>query len=119
MWNTLESIERNHQVSEITCCRLIKVDLTCLGPTIKLWSGERLKKHELKCLVPTLKHGGENVKYWSCLSSTGVENLGRGTKGEIYRDILQKNLVESVKNLNLDQGWSRNVTMTRNIEPIQ
>ena len=34
-------------------------------------------------------------------------------KGEIYRDILQKNLVESVKYLNLDLGW----VMWHDIDP--
>ena len=43
------------------CCGLMKVDLTCLSPTAKLWSEEHLKKHDLKCIVLTVKHGGENV----------------------------------------------------------
>ena len=53
-----------------------------------------------RCTVPTVKHGGGNVKCCSCISSSGVENLvfidGNMT-GEIYRDILQRNLFESVK----------------------
>ena len=59
-------------------------------------------------ILNVLKQGGEHVKYWSYLSSSSVESLvfiGRSMKGKIYRDILQRNLVESVKNLNLDQGW--------------
>ena len=106
--NTLESIPRSRQFSGIECCGLTKVDLTCSGPMAKLWAGERLKKHDPKCIVPTGKHGGENVKYWSCLSCSRVGNLiiiGRSIKEGIFRDILQKNLVESVKNLNLDQRW--------------
>ena len=54
--------------------------------------------------VPTVKHGGRNVKCWGCISSSGVGNLvfidGNMT-GEICRAILQGNLFESVKRLNL------------------
>ena len=53
-------------------------------------------KEELdpKCIIPTVKYGGGNVKCWGCFSSCGVGNLvfidGNMT-GEVYRDILQKN----------------------------
>ena len=103
----VEYAQRSRQVSGITCCRLMKVDLTCLDPRAKLWSGKRLKKHDPKSIVPAAKHGGENVKRWHCLSSSSDGNLifiGSSMKGEIYRDILQRNLVDSVKNLNLNQG---------------
>ena len=76
------------------CCGLMKVDLLCLDPTAKLWSGERLKNHDPKCIVLVMKHGGENVKCWGCSSSSDVGNfvcIGRSLKGGIYRDILQKN----------------------------
>ena len=43
-----------------------------------------------KCTVPTVKHGGGNVKYWGCFSLSGVGNLifidGNMT-AELYRDI--------------------------------
>ena len=84
--NTLDSIQRSRQVSGITCCGLMNVGLTCLGPTAKLWSSERPQKHDPKCIVPTVKHGGKNVKCWDCMSSSGVGNLsflGRNMKREI------------------------------------
>ncbi|CAF1538257.1 unnamed protein product [Adineta ricciae] len=70
----------------------------------------RTTKEELdpKCMVPTVKHGGGNVKCWGCFSSCGVGNLvfidGNMT-GEMYRDILDKNLLQSVRKLGLDNQW--------------
>ena len=53
-----------------------------------------------RCTVSTVKHGGGNVKCWGSFSSSGVGNLvfndGNMT-GEVYRDILQRNLFEFVK----------------------
>ena len=49
---------------------------------------------------PTVKHGGENVKCWGSFSSSSVENLvfiDENMTGEVYRDILQRNLFEAVK----------------------
>ena len=43
-----------------------------------------------------------------CISSSGVGNLvfiDENTTGEIDRDILQRNLFESVKELNLGRNW--------------
>ena len=70
----------------------------------------RTPKEELgpKCTVPTVKCGGGSVKCWGCFSSCGVENLvfieGNMT-GEVYRDILQKTLFESIKKLNVGREW--------------
>ena len=70
----------------------------------------RTPKEELdpKCTVPTVKYGGGNVKCWGCFSSCGVGNLvfidGNMT-GEVYRDILQKNLFQSIKKLSLGREW--------------
>ena len=66
-----------------------------------LWFGEHPQEaFDARCMVSTVKHGGGNVKCWSCISSSGVGNLvfidGNMT-GEVYRDILQRNLFESVK----------------------
>ena len=58
-----------------------------------------------RCTVHTVKHGGGNVKCWGSLSSSAVGNLvfidGNMT-GEVYRNILQRNLFESVKKLNVE-----------------
>ena len=69
----------------------------------------RTPKEELdpKCTVPTVKYGGGNVKCWGCFSSCSVGNLvfidGNMT-GEVYRDILQKNLFESIKKVESREG---------------
>lgn len=70
----------------------------------------RTRKEEFdpSCTVPTVKHGGGNVKCWGCFSSSGVGNLvfidGNMT-GELYRDILQKNLFQSAKKLSLGKDF--------------
>ena len=67
----------------------------------------RSTKEELepRCTVPTVKHGGGNV---GCFSSSGVGNLvfidGNMT-GELHRDILQKNMLQSAKKLNMAKDW--------------
>lgn len=61
------------------------------------------------CTVPTVKHGGGNVKCWGCFSSSGVGNLvfidGNMT-GEMYRTILDNNLLQSVEKLKMDNEWT-------------
>ena len=72
--------------------------------------GWRMPKEEFdpKCTVPTVRHAGGNVKCWVCFSTAGVGTLvlidGNMT-GNMYRDILQKYLFESVKKLNLGNKW--------------
>ena len=61
-----------------------------------------------RCMVPTVKHGEGNVKCLGSFSSSGVENLvfiDENVIGEVYRDILQRNLFESVKKLKLGWNW--------------
>ena len=61
-----------------------------------------------KCTVPTVKHGGGSVKCWGCFSSYGVGNLvfidGNMT-GEMYRAILNNNLLQSVNKLGMGAQW--------------
>lgn len=70
----------------------------------------RTPKEELdpKCTVPTVKHGGGSVMCWGCFSSAGVGSLvfidGNMT-GEMYREILDKNLFQSTKKLKMGNGW--------------
>ena len=71
----------------------------------------RTTKEELdsQCTVPTVKYGGGSIKCWGCFSSSGVTDLvfiDGNMLGELYRDILQKNLLQSVKNLNMDKDWT-------------
>ena len=70
----------------------------------------RITKEEMdpKCTVPTVKHGGRSVMCWGCMSSAGVGKLvyidGNMT-GEMYRRILENNLLDSVKMLSLTTEW--------------
>ena len=84
-----------------------KFNLFGLDGKVMVW---RTTKEELdpQCTVPMVKYGGGSVKYWVCFSSTGIDNLvfiDGNMSGELYRDILQKNLLQSVKNLNMDKDW--------------
>ena len=77
------------------------------GKVMIWWSTK--EELELRCTMPTVKHGGGNVKCWGYFSPSGVGNLvfidGNMT-GELYRDILQKNLLQSAKKLNMAKdGW--------------
>ena len=61
-----------------------------------------------ECIIPTVKHGGGNVKCWACFSSSGVGRLifidGNMT-GESYREILENNLLKSVEKLGMNDDW--------------
>ena len=70
----------------------------------------RSTKEELepRRTVPTVKHGEGIVKCWGCFSSSGVGNLvfiDGNITGELYRDILQTNLLQSMKKLNMGKDW--------------
>ena len=70
----------------------------------------RTPKEELdpKRTVSTVKYGGGNVKCWGCFSSCDVGNLvfiDGNVTGEVYHDILQKNLFESIKKLDVGREW--------------
>lgn len=74
---------------------------------VMVWRSPK-EEFDPKCTVPTVKHGGGNVKCWGCFSSSGVGELvfidGNMT-GEAYREILEKNLSKSVENLGLSNDW--------------
>lgn len=73
------------------------------GPP-KVWRkvNESLKT---KNLIPTVKHGGGNVMVWGCIAACGVGNLvfiSEKINKQIYKNILEENLYESVAKLGLD-----------------
>ena len=79
----------------------MKVNLTCLSLTKGLRFGEHPQEaFDPRCTIPTVKHGGGNVKCWGCISSLAVGNfifIDGNMTGKVYCDILQRNLFESVK----------------------
>ena len=70
----------------------------------------RTTKEEMepKCTVPTVKHGGGSVMCWGCMFSAGIGKLAfidGNMTGEMYRRILENNLLDSVRMLSLGNGW--------------
>ena len=102
-------IGKNLLAFGITSCSQIKTNLAYLDRMRKfmIW---RMPKKEFnpKRTLPTVKHTGRNVKCWGCLSTIGVGILifiDRNMTDNMYHNILEKNLFESVKKLNLDNKW--------------
>ncbi|KAG2457255.1 TC1A transposase, partial [Polypterus senegalus] len=64
--------------------------------------------HHLSNTVPTVKHGGGSIMLWPCFSAAGT---GRLVAIEVkmnavkYRDILDKNLLQSAKDLRLGRRF--------------
>ena len=59
-----------------------------------------------ECTIPTVKHGGGNVKCWGRFSSSGMGILifvDGNMMGESYREILENNLLKSVEKLTLER----------------
>ncbi len=64
------------------------------------------EEFQRECTVPTVKHGGGNVKVWGCFAWNGMGNLvfiDGNLTGEMYKDILQNNLFQSAKKLQLNR----------------
>ena len=58
--------------------------------------------------IPTVKHGGGNVKCWGYFSSSGVGGLifiDGNITGESYREILENNLLKPVEKLGMSHDW--------------
>ena len=76
-----------------------KFDLFGSDGMVMVWRTPQ-EAFDPRCTVPTVKHGGGNVKCWGSISSSDVGNLvfidGNMT-GKVYRDILQRNLFEFIK----------------------
>ena len=70
------------------------------------------------CTVPTVKHGGGNVKVWECFAWNEVWNLAfidGNMTGYMYKDILENNLFQSAGKLNLERISSFSMIMAQNI----
>ena len=61
-----------------------------------------------ECIVPTIKHGGDNINCWACFSSSDLDRLifidGNMTS-ESYREILENYLLKSVEKLGMSHDW--------------
>ena len=67
------------------------------------------EEYNSTCTVPTVKHGGGNVKCWGCFSASGVGDLvfiNGNMTGKMYCTILDNKLLQSVEKLKMDNEWT-------------
>ena len=79
------------------------------------------EEFDMKCTIPMVKHGGGSVICWGCFSSSGVGNLAfidGNMTGPMYRDILDRNLLQPAKKLKLGKILFFNMTMILNTEQL-
>ena len=70
---------------------------------VRVWREPR-EEFQPACAVPTVKHGGGNVKVWGCFAWNEVWNLAfidDSMTGYMCKDILENNLFQSAVKLNL------------------
>ena len=74
------------------------------------------------CTIPTVKHGGGIVMLWGCFAPPGTGRLVRINgimNGEKYRQKLDENLFDSVKDLRLGRNFTFQQATTPSILPGQ
>ncbi|KAK3546973.1 hypothetical protein QTP86_007443 [Hemibagrus guttatus] len=84
-----------------------KIELFGKNSTCRVWRRKNAELHP-KNTIPTVKHGGGNIMLWGCFSAKGPERLIRVKErmnGAVYREILSKNLLPSVRALKMKRGW--------------
>lgn len=84
-----------------------KIELFGHNQNRHVWRKVNTAYHQ-KNLLPTVKHGGGNVKIWACFSSSGPGQLHivQGImNSEEYCKILEHNLSPSVLKLKLGRRW--------------
>lgn len=95
-----------------------KIDLVGHNQHCYAWRKSNTVYHQ-KNLIPTVKHGGGNVKIWGWFSSSepGRRHIIKGTlRTEVYQEILEQNVRPSVKKLSWDENGSSNKTSTQSIQ---
>ncbi len=78
-----------------------KINLFGSDGVKRVWRqpGEEYKD---KCVLPTVKHGGESVMVWGCMSAAGAGELEfiEGTmNANMYCDILKQSMIPSLRRL--------------------
>ena len=112
VWNLQDSAEswppvQTERSGEKGISQAPKIELFGLNAKHCVWKKPGTG-HHLASTIPTVKHGGGSIMLWECFSVAGTARLVRiewKMNAAIYRDILDKNLLESALDLRLGQRF--------------
>ncbi|KAG2468840.1 TC1A transposase, partial [Polypterus senegalus] len=113
MTTRMEFAKRHLKDSEMMRNKILwsdetKIELVGLNSKRYVWR-QLGTAHHLSNAVPTVKHGGGSIMLWWCFSAAGTGRLvaieGKMNAAK-YRDILDKNLLQSAKDLRLGRRFT-------------
>ena len=84
-----------------------KIELFGINWTRRVWR-KRNDDYNPKNTIPTVKHGGGNIRLWGVFSAKGTGRLHRiemRIDRVMYREILGDNLLPSATTLEKGRGW--------------
>lgn len=85
-----------------------KIELFGCHTTHHVWRRNGTAHHPNNT-IPTVKFGGGNIMAWGCFSSRGTGRLHiieGAMNGNIYRQILEMNLLPSTRMMKMRRGWT-------------